>query len=123
MTVYNLSEFTPESVREFREELGLTQTEFGEIIGVSQSTVSQAENDPEKLRVSYMVKVKDAFDMEKQPFKYVDPKDLPFFKRIKLAFKWITGGYYVSAKTGFMPKTFDAFVSIHETEGVRQVEQ
>lgn len=113
---YSHIEFTPEGVKEFRKSLGLTQKEFGERIGVSQPTVSIAENDPKGLTVSYAERMMDTFDNwgeQQYPIEYMDPKDLPIFKRIRLAIKWIFGGEF-RTKTGFRPMTFDAFVTLHE---------
>lgn len=32
-------------IKKFREELGLTQEELGELVGVAQETISQYENE------------------------------------------------------------------------------
>lgn len=114
---YGEIEFTPEGVKEFRKSKGLTQGEFGERLGVSQSMVSQAENNPEKLTVSYVSKIDRAFPATIEDIvevEFVHPEDLPIFKRIRLALRWVFGGEFRSKRTGVRPLTFGDFVDMHE---------
>jgi DNA-binding transcriptional regulator YiaG len=45
----NMIEWTPNTVRKFREHLGKTQAEMGEMLGVTQGTVSRWETGAQPL--------------------------------------------------------------------------
>lgn len=82
MSEYNMTAFTPEDVRAFRKEKGMTQKEFANKIGVSQPKVSLAERNYEDLTVGYLVKMQKAFDVTKP-----DTKEIGFLKKIWLRLK------------------------------------
>lgn len=107
MSEYSLAAFTPENVKAFRISQGMTQKEFADKIGVSQATVSKAENNIKDLRVSYLVKMQQAFDISTSNVKMID---IPLLKRWWLRIRWFLGLYGESNVTGAKPVTYHTFV-------------
>lgn len=48
-------------IREYRRKNGLTATELGELIGLSQSTISKIENEQTSPKVEWLEKIADVF--------------------------------------------------------------
>lgn len=71
-------------IRQEREKLNLTQTEFGAKIGINSSAISRIENGTQKFSITKLKKLSELFDIDIQ-----DIKDLFFADKFaREAFKY-----------------------------------